>query len=66
MDDFVVVSDSKETLHNLIDVVHSYCNRWRLKSNVSKSAAMVFAKNKVEGEWVWEDINLLVCVVIAT
>ena len=42
VDDLVVVSDSKEMLHNLIDVVHSYCNRWRLKSNVSKSAAMVF------------------------
>ena len=30
-DHFVGVSDSREKLHKLIDVVHSYCNRWRLK-----------------------------------
>ena len=28
-------------------------NRWRLKANVSKSAAMVFARNQEEGEWMW-------------
>ena len=50
-DDFVGVSDSKDKLQKLINVVHSYCNRWRLKANVSKSAAMLFARNKVEGEW---------------
>ena len=42
-DDFVGVSDSRENLQKLIDVVHNYCNRWRLKVNVSKSAVMVFA-----------------------
>ena len=44
-DDFVQViySDSKEKLQKLTDVVHSCYNRWRLKANVSKSAAMVFA-----------------------
>ena len=41
------VSDSKEKLQKLIDVVHSHCNRWRLKANVSKSVAIVFASNKV-------------------
>ena len=60
--DFVGVSDSKEKLQKLIDVVHSYCNRWRLKANVSKSAVMVFAKNKVEGEWLWGEQKLyIVC-----
>ena len=43
-DDFVGVSDSKESLQKLIDVVHGYCNKWRLKANVSKSAVMVFSK----------------------
>ena len=41
-DDFVGVSDSRESLQKPIDVVHGYCNKWRLKANVSKSAVMVF------------------------
>ena len=43
-DDFVGVSDSKESLQKLIDVVYSYCSKWRLRANVSKSAVMVFLK----------------------
>ena len=39
-------------------MVHSYCNRWRLKANVSKSAVMVFARNKVEGKWMWGEHKL--------
>ena len=30
-----------------------YCNKWRLKANVSKSAVMVFSKDVVEGYWMW-------------
>ena len=44
-DDFVGVSDSKESLEKLIDVVYGYCNKWRVKANESKSAVMVFSKN---------------------
>ena len=47
-DDFVGVSDSRESLQN---VIHGYCSKWRLKANVSKSAVMVFSKNSVEGGW---------------
>ena len=36
-DDFVGVSVSKE---GLISVVHGYCNKWRLKANVCKSAGI--------------------------
>ena len=52
-DDFVGVSQSKEGLQKLISVVHGYCNKWRLKANVCKSAVMVFSRNPVEGEWKW-------------
>ena len=38
-DDFVGVSQSKEQLQRLIDVVNAYCCKWRLKANVSKCAA---------------------------
>ena len=57
-DDFVGVSDSKESLQKLIDVVHGYCNKWRLKANVSKSAVMVFSRNSVEGRWKWGEHKL--------
>ena len=30
-DDFVGISDSSENLQKLIDVVHKFCNQWRLK-----------------------------------
>ena len=36
-DDFVGVSDSRESLQKLIDMVHRYCCKWILKANVSKS-----------------------------
>ena len=28
------VSESEEQLQRVIDVVHSYCRKWRLKANV--------------------------------
>ena len=52
-DDFVGVSDSKESLQKLIDVVYSYCSKWRLRANVFKSAVMVFSKDAVNGCWKW-------------
>ena len=48
-DDFVGVSGSREQLQKLIDVVYNYCNKWRLKANVTKSVVMVFTKEAVEG-----------------
>ena len=52
-DDFVGMSDSRKNLQKLIDVVHMFCNRWRLKANVSKCAVVVFSKSKVPGSWIW-------------
>ena len=49
-DDFIGVSRSKESLQKLISVVHGYCNKWRLRANVCKTAVMVFSRNPVEGE----------------
>ena len=50
-DDFVGVSNSKESLQKLIDVVYSHCSKLRLRANVSKSAVMVFSKEAVNGCW---------------
>ena len=52
-DDFVGISDSKESLQKLLDVVYRYCSKWRLQANVSKSAVMVFSKDAVNGCWQW-------------
>ena len=54
-DDFVGISDSKESLQKLLDVVYySYHSKWRLRANVSKSAVMVFSKDAVNGCWLLE------------
>ena len=55
-DDFVGVSELRESLQKLIDVVYRYCNRLRLKANVGKSAVIVFSKDRVEGK---ENMNFL-------
>ena len=52
-DDFVGVTESKDKLQKLIDVVHVYFLKWRLKANVSKSAVMVFARESADGVWKW-------------
>ena len=57
-DDFAGVSESGEALQKLIDVVYSYCNKWRLKANVSKSAVMVFSRSMVQGRWMWGEHKL--------
>ena len=49
-DDFVGVSDSRESLQKLTEVVHRYCSRWRIKANVSKMS--------VEGGWKWGEHKL--------
>ena len=58
VDDFVGVSESGEQLQRVIDVVHSYCRKWRLKANVSKSAVMTFGKGSVKGSWKLGEQNL--------
>ena len=52
-DDFVGVGDSKESLQKLIDVVHSYCSKWRLRTSVSTSAVIIFSKDAANGCWKW-------------
>ena len=47
------VTESKDQLQRLIDVVYAYCCKWMLKANVSKSAVMVFARESVDRAWKW-------------
>ena len=55
-DDFVGISDSKESLQKLLDVVYSYCSKWRLQ--LMKSAVMVFSKDAVSSCWKWGEYSL--------
>ena len=52
-DDFVGIRDSKESLQKLIDVVQSYCSKWRFPVNVSKSVGMVLSNDAVNVCWKW-------------
>ena len=47
-----------------IDVVYSYCSKWRLRANVSKSAVMVFSKDAVNGCWKWGEYSLPIVLLI--
>ena len=59
-DDFVGLTTNAEDLQKLIDVVQEFCNKWRLKSNIKKSAVMVFSKEVVKGTctWKWGDTEI--------
>ena len=43
----------RKACRQLIDVVYSYCSKWRLGANVRKSAVMVFSKDAVNGCRKW-------------
>ena len=53
-DDFVGLSDSKEGLQNMINVVHAYSKKWSFEANVTKCEVVVFRNEKTfDGEWFW-------------
>ena len=43
-DDMIIVSTSENGLQNSLNKLHEYCNKWKLKVNVTKSKVMVFNK----------------------
>ena len=47
------VSESEEGLQKLIEVVHGYCRKWRLRANVNKTVVMVFSKKPVKCQCKW-------------
>ena len=53
-DDFVGLSDRKEGLQDMMNVVHAYSKRWRFEANFTKSAVVVFRNEKTfDSEWFW-------------
>ena len=45
-DDIVLMSTSKAGLQKCLNILNSYCSRWKLTVNLSKSMSMVFNKRK--------------------
>ena len=59
-DDFVGLTTNAEDLQTLINIVQGFRNKWRLKSNIKKSAVMVFSKEVNTGActWKWGDKDI--------
>ena len=45
-DDLILLSESEKGLQSCLDSLNSYCNRWKLKINITKTKVMVFSKGK--------------------
>ena len=43
-DDITLFSETEEGLQNGINILNAYCNRWKLKVNISKTKVVVFRK----------------------
>ena len=43
-DDVVIISDSKEGLQSSLSQLESYCKKWKLTVNVSKTKVVIFQK----------------------
>ncbi len=41
-DDLVLVAETSNDLQKLIDILHSWCHRWRLSVNIDKTKVMHF------------------------
>ena len=46
-DDIVIFSKSAEELHESLNLLVDYCNRWKLKINVKKTKIMIFRKGGI-------------------
>ena len=57
-DDFVGITELSENLQQLIDSIYDFCNKWCLRTNVNKSAVLVFGRDKGKGNWKWGEYML--------
>ena len=50
-DDLVLLSESDKGLQTSIDVLHSYCNKWKLQINIMKTNVVIFNKREFKGNF---------------
>ena len=43
-DDIVIFANNQEQLQNSLNLMHQYCNRWKLTINISKTKVMISRK----------------------
>ena len=53
-DDAVIFAESVEELQNGIDILHDYCNRWKLLLNTEKSQIVCFKKGRRSHSEKWK------------
>ena len=57
--DFVGLSDSKQDLHGMLNVVHANSKKWHFEANVTKCAVVLLRNEKIfDGEWIWGNFFL--------
>ena len=63
-DDLILVSNTALGLHDKLDILYDYCNKWKLNVNVSKSNVMICNQSGRRSEdeiWFYGDQILNVC-----
>jgi hypothetical protein len=45
-DDLVLLSESEKGLQSCLEQLNSYCSKWKLKINISKTKIIIFSKGK--------------------
>ena len=45
-DDLVLLSESEKGLQSCLEQFNSYCSRWKLNINISKTKIIIFSKGK--------------------
>ena len=46
-DDIVIFSETPEDMQSSLNILHNYCNKWKLKVNIGKTKIMVFRKGGI-------------------
>ena len=62
-DDMAIFGNNPEDLQNNLNLLHDYCNIWRLEVNGDKTKIMVFRKKGLKIEEKWTNNGLSVEVV---
>ena len=50
-DDIVLLSETKNGLQNALNLLSSYCNKWKLTINTQKTKTMVFNSRKIDNQF---------------
>ena len=52
-DDTDILSESKEGMQRSLNIFQSYCDKWKLEVNASKTKVIVFSKRKCKDDFLF-------------